>query len=485
MRDIVLSEIAEDWLKDRVICAMGGLFSKIVEIGSISVHNQVFASIPDFLDVSLEILIQLLAEDHPAFDCWCHFHFASCDIITGLRETRNAREYARITDRLAPKYNIPGLCIRRFNEELYRDDMGSQGFHTVTMCWMIVSQSSPAVVRGILAKGGISCLVNAIHRFVRLSTRKKHPEWDDSFYLLQVATGIVDCEDFLITLLNKGESWVIEALDCQLLTVLAKIPPSLDRKSANIPIGRQTEGIVKCLMPYVIHRGVLNRVFREKNRMDRTEGNVGIKAVQNAIQELMNYANATKEAYRVFENITPSLSAHCSNIDCQKSYDNPLEPVRLKRCNGCHMALYCSRECQKAHWRDSHRQVCASSPRPKRDGISYGMSDFDIGFMRFLIRRRTPQWTEELRKHSRNKPGQAFIISATLSEAPMIVITGMSVEKLEAILEESDRSLLEVVMRSVTDFRKECVLHCVLPGSWGSKHFIDIMDVDEPSEVLW
>ncbi|KAL0573243.1 hypothetical protein V5O48_008711 [Marasmius crinis-equi] len=480
MRDIVLSDIAEGSLKDKIICAMGGLFSKIVEIGSISVHNQVFASIPHFLDVSLEILVQLLAADHLAFQHWSHFHFVFCDVIKGLK-TRNAREYQRISDRLAPKYDIPGLCIRRFNEEVFDGDMSSQGFHTVMMCWMTFSQSSETVFRAILSKGGISCVVNGIHRFVRLSIGKKRPRWDDNLYYLQVANSIVDCEDILLTMLTRGQSWVIEALDCQLLTVLAKVPPSLDGKWANIPIGRQTVAIVECIMPFVIYRGVLNRVIRAKIRMDIMGGNIGIEAVQDAIQKLLNYAAETKEAYRVFEKITPSLSTHCSNTNCQNCYDTPLEPVRLKRCYGCHLALYCSSGCQKAHWRNSHRKKCASSPRPKRDGISYGMSDFDIAFMRYLIRRRAPDWTQKLLVHSQRKPGQAFIISATLSEAPMTINTGISRERLEGSLPNDGRRTLKAIMGSISDFRKECVLHCVLPESSGAKHFFDVMDINEPS----
>ncbi|KAJ2973881.1 hypothetical protein NUW54_g11984 [Trametes sanguinea] len=34
--------------------------------------------------------------------------------------------------------------------------------------------------------------------------------------------------------------------------------------------------------------------------------------------------------------------------------------VKLKRCNACHAAMYCSRECQKAAW-PSHRDTCRAT----------------------------------------------------------------------------------------------------------------------------
>ncbi|TBU41820.1 hypothetical protein BD309DRAFT_867577 [Dichomitus squalens] len=34
--------------------------------------------------------------------------------------------------------------------------------------------------------------------------------------------------------------------------------------------------------------------------------------------------------------------------------------LKLFRCSGCSVATYCSKECQKAHWRDGHKEACAT-----------------------------------------------------------------------------------------------------------------------------
>jgi len=42
----------------------------------------------------------------------------------------------------------------------------------------------------------------------------------------------------------------------------------------------------------------------------------------------------------------------CAN--CSKMYLNP-----LRKCARCKVARYCSKECQKAHWKSGHKSVCA------------------------------------------------------------------------------------------------------------------------------
>ena len=43
--------------------------------------------------------------------------------------------------------------------------------------------------------------------------------------------------------------------------------------------------------------------------------------------------------------------AVCQGPDCEKVHD-------LKMCVGCHSAAYCSRSCQRAHWKAGHKREC-------------------------------------------------------------------------------------------------------------------------------
>ncbi|KAL0058476.1 hypothetical protein AAF712_014848 [Marasmius tenuissimus] len=296
LRDIELSEIhpeEEEVLRDRIICAMAGLFRLNVNLRLVSLHDRVVISIPEFLAVSLEI-----------------------------RETWNARAYQRVCERLATqsqaggrKYDISGLCIRRFNEEVYRDekDFDTQGFHTVMMCWMVFGQSSETVMRRLLARGAISLLVKAIRRFSRLALKRKQEKWDDTLWYFQFANSIVDCEDFLLVAVGKGQMWITEALDARMLRALASIPATLEGRYSNIPIGRQTEGILDLLKPFVLYRSVFNRVLGDWKRMQREGMTSAIEVVDKAMRGVVKYAEEIKDVHRAFETMTPSLSVHCLN----------------------------------------------------------------------------------------------------------------------------------------------------------------------------
>ncbi|KAI8054936.1 uncharacterized protein B0P05DRAFT_498991 [Gilbertella persicaria] len=45
----------------------------------------------------------------------------------------------------------------------------------------------------------------------------------------------------------------------------------------------------------------------------------------------------------------------CANMDCNKKEE---EPGSFKRCGRCQRVSYCSRECQKEHWKTGHKAVC-------------------------------------------------------------------------------------------------------------------------------
>jgi len=46
----------------------------------------------------------------------------------------------------------------------------------------------------------------------------------------------------------------------------------------------------------------------------------------------------------------------CSSFSCTNVMS--LETEKYKECSLCHVPRYCSRRCQKAHWRLSHKHVC-------------------------------------------------------------------------------------------------------------------------------
>ena len=51
--------------------------------------------------------------------------------------------------------------------------------------------------------------------------------------------------------------------------------------------------------------------------------------------------------------------------------ESPREDAKSKllRCGGCHAVAYCSKECQKIHWNDSHRSACKDIRKRESSGL--------------------------------------------------------------------------------------------------------------------
>ncbi|KAJ7589722.1 hypothetical protein C8J56DRAFT_889249 [Mycena floridula] len=64
----------------------------------------------------------------------------------------------------------------------------------------------------------------------------------------------------------------------------------------------------------------------------------------------------------------------CANLTCPS---NPIQVNLAKQCGGCFAERYCSRDCQKAHWKNGHREQCRppSESFVVRDFVSVVMAD--------------------------------------------------------------------------------------------------------------
>ncbi|CAN0382261.1 unnamed protein product [Discosporangium mesarthrocarpum] len=55
----------------------------------------------------------------------------------------------------------------------------------------------------------------------------------------------------------------------------------------------------------------------------------------------------------------------CSRPSCEKRQGDLREGF-FKRCGRCKAAMYCTRECQVAHWKDGHKGMCNRGRGPHR-----------------------------------------------------------------------------------------------------------------------
>lgn len=73
--------------------------------------------------------------------------------------------------------------------------------------------------------------------------------------------------------------------------------------------------------------------------------------------EKLSQEDKEKLIRQLAKDATPDSATHrqCANSSCEKKEE---EPGSFKRCGRCQRVSYCSRECQKEHWKNGHRIVC-------------------------------------------------------------------------------------------------------------------------------
>ncbi|KAJ9221556.1 hypothetical protein DTO027B5_2821 [Paecilomyces variotii] len=70
----------------------------------------------------------------------------------------------------------------------------------------------------------------------------------------------------------------------------------------------------------------------------------------------MNFENAKGNMLSI---MAPSIPQTRTCSACKRPEPtSPTPSQTLKRCARCHITIYCSRECQKAHWKADHKNRC-------------------------------------------------------------------------------------------------------------------------------
>lgn len=78
-----------------------------------------------------------------------------------------------------------------------------------------------------------------------------------------------------------------------------------------------------------------------------------------AQDEKTQAATRLVEAFRQgLHTAQPSLLRHCSRSGCAKAEKHALE---FQTCSRCKQAFYCSRDCQSADWKRTHKRVCKTA----------------------------------------------------------------------------------------------------------------------------
>ncbi|KAK7030829.1 hypothetical protein VNI00_013937 [Paramarasmius palmivorus] len=338
------------------------------------VAPEVMVESSTFIRVTIEACLILGNLGKPQFDTIWN-EFSQCISTEAAANLLQADLQA-----LRPRYDIPDICIQRLLAQLVKPQTDLYGITASALFVCICGSSAPNTFRQLLSMKVVKWIVHAMAR-ISMFFRQLPPEHID-----RTCECLVLCCKQLVIFFEDGLSWVVEALDNNLVSVIARfyhLPMPYFQNSGERLVEHYAT-LLRAIKPYLPFRRVLNHFLREKP--DRAARNAccyvkGDHPIYEAFNELFGCAKGLKifkgELY-AYTNLKP-----CSNWErCPNTVQklNPKEGLSFKRCSGCRVAAYCSSDCQRMHWKNGHRQQCKGLQHSS-NGFCEPLSRLDEAFI--------------------------------------------------------------------------------------------------------
>ncbi|KAJ7763008.1 hypothetical protein B0H16DRAFT_1455444 [Mycena metata] len=235
---------------------------------------------------------------------------------------------------------------------------------------------------GMLLNGGVTAAMRAIAFQDR--ERRGGADWAGE----QVYIGML----FLLGNVESGEGmeWISQALSSGLFKLIATMIRARQERSYELWYTFSLlERFLKVIFPeYLVHYKITVQM--------KTAISEAIPITSSPMFKTsfiypfwVEFSDLVQERFRaldLFLNIDSRLLDACENMQCCKTGGKDA----LKRCAACGLALYCSRECQKADWVAAHRCSCqrlGSSGISSARGRGYLGAILQYNFQSCSIRR--------------------------------------------------------------------------------------------------
>ncbi|KAJ7216652.1 hypothetical protein GGX14DRAFT_442296 [Mycena pura] len=203
---------------------------------------------------------------------------------------------------------------------------------------------------------------------------------------------------FLNTVLPAadGFAWTTHAVQIGLLPALLRAHAWLDDLPEDREGSTTLVELLRLLSLYSLYPSLLrvlvhsvNRV-RELNLPDIIKDDAPVMAAYQELEDLVHERSALMET---------DLEICCQNPSCRKTDAQN----NFSSCSGCFTTAYCSTDCQKAHWKNGHRDDCKALKELREDGRAPPISaeDYDSACKLVIeeVRKRkgdiTPVWRAE------------------------------------------------------------------------------------------
>ncbi|KAF9258209.1 hypothetical protein L218DRAFT_1080530 [Marasmius fiardii PR-910] len=142
-----------------------------------------------------------------------------------------------------------------------------------------------------------------------------------------------------------------------------------------------TRGALGKVSRFLVYPSILHHFLRVRRRIDRLEG-LQAKFYTRSLKALWSDWEETKKKASILQELRGRLlqddSLLCSARQCplSRKQGNSYE-AHWGRCSRCEMVMYCSYTCQRADWKESHKQMCEEfnktrlAGKPKPGNLDY------------------------------------------------------------------------------------------------------------------
>ncbi|KAK7034543.1 hypothetical protein VNI00_012390 [Paramarasmius palmivorus] len=242
-----------------------------------------------------------------------------------------------------------------------------------------------------LLNGGVSALVDLLRNLTcRRKVRQRFQDGPDAIQsLLGFTNNIMQLlHDFIF-----AKAWVSEAMDEGILQTMFRAALFFSEVDEDNELLEEYMGHctlwLKRIAAYLMYPSVLHRFSKGSRRIEELELTELLQGKQ--AEEFLGLWRSLQERGAKMEDLfrwVNDVSAmNCEAGECPlkaEKYD-PEQPRRLRlvRCSGCELAVYCSRECAKKTWPD-HRDNCRLVA-PYLERKAPPPSFFDMNFIRTFI----------------------------------------------------------------------------------------------------
>lgn len=266
----------------------------------------------------------------------------------------------------------------------------------------------------LLSEGVIGTVTQALVAVSKEVTGSRDPAFLDA--MLSLFGYLKNCLES-----TEGFTWVSQALNAGLITAFVDCSPTyamLSQEDREMILS-----IFSNLLPrYMIYYSVIAAAEAPILKVDSSEDmkkrirNSVAKDVWSTLRDLVLERRAISVR---FSETKKNQGVACDNVKCHKiDFKN-----NFKKCTGCQVTLYCSKECLVTAWKEGdHKTVCKLKQQERQEGKLEPLSKRDRQFLHYLSMHDARQHLPHLREEAKSKfpsvPLSSLIISIDYTGVP-------------------------------------------------------------------